>query len=112
MLENPETTYNFEVADFHTYYVGSTEVLVHNKCRGKNKLRPDSNATGSHTVFKRNSSGEIVGYATYEPNSKNPSGFDEVFRFDKYGKHGKVIGSHVHLQNGEVRPAYFWEIPK
>ena len=27
--DEPETTYNFEVADFHTYYVG-TGVLVHN----------------------------------------------------------------------------------
>ena len=31
-LERPETTYNFEVTDFHTYYVGKNEVLVHNKC--------------------------------------------------------------------------------
>ena len=27
-----ETTYNFEVADFHTYYVGVNGLLVHNKC--------------------------------------------------------------------------------
>ena len=31
-LEQPETTYNFEVEDFHTYFVGESEVLVHNKC--------------------------------------------------------------------------------
>ena len=29
-LAAPETTYNFEVADFHTYYVGNNGVLVHN----------------------------------------------------------------------------------
>ena len=35
-LETPVTTYNFEVSDFHTYYVGKTDILVHNKCfRGK-----------------------------------------------------------------------------
>ena len=34
-LENPETTYNFEVEDFHTYYVGENSVCVHNaKCGG------------------------------------------------------------------------------
>ena len=27
-----QTTYNFEVADFHTYYVSDSKVLVHNKC--------------------------------------------------------------------------------
>ena len=32
LLESPETTYNFEVEGFHTYYVGNTEVLVHNRC--------------------------------------------------------------------------------
>lgn len=29
-LETPEATYNFEVEDFHTYYVGEQSVLVHN----------------------------------------------------------------------------------
>ena len=31
-LVAPETTYNFEVADFHTYYVTDSKVLVHNTC--------------------------------------------------------------------------------
>ena len=29
LLEAPITVYNFEVEDFHTYYVGDTSVLVH-----------------------------------------------------------------------------------
>ena len=33
ILETPVKTYNFEVADFHTYYVGTNKVLVHNKCK-------------------------------------------------------------------------------
>jgi hypothetical protein len=32
MLEAPVTVYNFEVEDFHTYYVGDNSVLVHNAC--------------------------------------------------------------------------------
>ena len=32
LLESPETTYNFEVEDYHTYYVSTVEVLVHNAC--------------------------------------------------------------------------------
>ena len=36
ILEAPVTVYNFEVEDFHTYYVGENEILVHNKCfRGR-----------------------------------------------------------------------------
>lgn len=31
-LEEPVTVYNFEVKDFHTYFVGECGVLVHNMC--------------------------------------------------------------------------------
>ena len=30
-ISTPEATYNFEVAEYHTYYVGSG-ILTHNKC--------------------------------------------------------------------------------
>ena len=32
ILEAPVAVYNFEVEGFHTYFVGSTGVLVHNRC--------------------------------------------------------------------------------
>ena len=32
VLEEPVQVYNFEVADWHTYYVSGTGVLVHNSC--------------------------------------------------------------------------------
>lgn len=32
ILESPVTVYNFEVEDFHTYYVSNSEILVHNMC--------------------------------------------------------------------------------
>lgn len=32
ILESPVKVYNFEVQDFHTYYVGKNSVLVHNYC--------------------------------------------------------------------------------
>ena len=32
-LETAETTYNFEVECFHTYYVSESNVLVHNMCK-------------------------------------------------------------------------------
>ena len=31
-MESPIKVYNFEVADFHTYYVGESSILVHNTC--------------------------------------------------------------------------------
>ena len=32
ILEAPITVYNFEVEDYHTYYVGESSILVHNIC--------------------------------------------------------------------------------
>lgn len=38
ILETPATVYNFEVEDWHTYYVSESAVFVHNQC-GMNNLR-------------------------------------------------------------------------
>ena len=48
-LLEPEVTYNFEVADYHTYYVGECNVLVHNMCGKKpgNKAKVHGKAHGS-----------------------------------------------------------------
>ena len=41
-LSSPETTYNLEVEDFHTYYVGEYSVCVHNKNCGANEQWVDT----------------------------------------------------------------------
>jgi len=50
LLENPVNVYNFEVQDFHTYFVGNVSVLVHNECgpmtsRGSSAVKQPSNLT-------------------------------------------------------------------
>jgi hypothetical protein len=37
ILEAPITVYNFQVADYHTYYVSSNGLLVHNMCAKANQ---------------------------------------------------------------------------
>ncbi len=39
LLESPALVYNFEVEDFHTYYVSEYEVLVHNMCTQRAAMR-------------------------------------------------------------------------
>ena len=34
LLEAPVTVYNFQVEDYHTYFVGESSVRVHNDCKG------------------------------------------------------------------------------
>ena len=45
ILENPIKVYNFEVEDFHTYFVGESGILVHNgkKCTSTNNSNSTQN---------------------------------------------------------------------
>ena len=51
-LDNPVTVYNFEVEDFHTYYVSEQKVLVHNTCAATAKNATKSKYWKESTVFK------------------------------------------------------------
>jgi len=60
--ENQYTiVYNFEVADYHTYYVSDDLVLVHNDCGpcGKTLMLPDNNSPTALLETKLNFTGEI-----------------------------------------------------
>lgn len=49
-LEEPVTVYNFEVADFHTYFVGDSGVLVHNTCPQNSTGTSQQNNAGTSQV--------------------------------------------------------------
>ncbi|MBK9261550.1 MAG: hypothetical protein IPM54_17310 [Polyangiaceae bacterium] len=86
--------------------------------RGGNRLAPDSSAGGAHSTFKTNTHGKVSGYAEWRPNSRNPSGFDQVKRVDtQYANPHTDRGvptPHVHEKSAplEVRPARPDELPK
>ena len=40
LLESPVKVYNFQVEDYHTYYVAESGVLVHNSCSDFKKIDP------------------------------------------------------------------------
>ncbi|MBO9881105.1 RHS repeat-associated core domain-containing protein [Xanthomonas sp. D-109] len=87
--------------------------------RAKNKLKPDSNAGGAHSVLKRDVNGKITNTATYEVNPKNPSGFQQVKRVDVTGsEHRNSDGTVVptpHVSEGggrNVRPAEPDDLPR
>lgn len=61
-LEEPVTVYNFEVADFHTYFVGESCVLVHNICDDGNALyRKMSESEYEQTIATNQLQGQIPG---------------------------------------------------
>jgi hypothetical protein len=56
ILESPVKVYNFEVEDFHTYFVGNSGVLVHNECKGGDKT-PDGYEFTKHGAERVNERG-------------------------------------------------------
>ena len=72
-LETPETTYNFEVEDFHTYFVGENPVCVHNAGCNINQM---------NTQIKK---------------GQAPKGIERVDKAQPSVKNSKI---HVHFKDG------------
>jgi hypothetical protein len=102
------------------------ETLEVVKKAGRKRLVPDANATGAHTVFRRDSlTGKVTHYETYRPqaNLRNPNPWESIKRFDNSGKidqshFNKVLKKeiyepHVHDPSfpGGIRAPQSWEIP-
>lgn len=62
LLESPVAVYNFEVEGFHTYYVGDTEVLVHNKCGPEHGNSLSTSKPAEGYVLKHRDTHEILKY--------------------------------------------------
>ncbi|MHB9089754.1 MAG: hypothetical protein ACYC5A_11165, partial [Thermoleophilia bacterium] len=89
--------------------------------RAKNKLAPNPDAKGAHSVFTIDEeTGNIRSYETYkrQTNAQNPNPWELEKRFDTGHGHydkstGKHIDPHVHDASSPsgVRPPKPWEIP-
>ena len=93
---------------------------------GRNRFVPDTNATGAHTVFRKDPlTAKISHYETFRPqtNIRNPNPWESVKRFDgpqhEHYHFNKVLkkrvyAPHVHDAHypGGVRLPEVWEIPK
>lgn len=81
----------------------SKSLVDKNVGKMKNALKPNKNAKGEHTSFKRDKQGNITNYRTYEYNkiyfNKNPKsgGFVKSKGYDGKGKpHNGVNTPHIH----------------
>ena len=60
LLESPETTYNFEVEDYHTYYVGDTSIWTHNKCGADHGNSLSTKKPTQGYVLKENGTNRVL----------------------------------------------------
>ena len=60
LLESPETTYNFEVEDYHTYHVGESSVWTHNKCGAEHGNSLSTKKPAQGYVLKENGTNRVL----------------------------------------------------
>ena len=109
ILEAPVVVYNFEVADYHTYFVGTNGVLVHNSC--SQTLPRDGTKVDSTKALDMADSYLGKGYTEMSPGRfVSADGLRQVRRgnSDILGLHGN--GPHINyecLQPNPYRPGKF-----
>ena len=104
-------------ADLRWYPSTSSTV---NTGRARNNITPNVNATGAHVVYKADATtGQVTNYTVYKENPLNPTGFDEVIRYDGVGAPhtnsvtGQRLMPHVHDKTalGGLRSPHMSERP-
>ena len=73
ILEAPVTVYNFEVEDFHTYYVSDSAILVHNACKPTSPVKVSDSALKGVDVhsFKGEFVGNVSRWDVYKDTANN-----------------------------------------
>ena len=103
--KTPQTTYNFEVADFHTYYVG-TGVLVHNKNCGFGKYKDGMKMTEDEAL---DAAQDFLGEGYREVSADRFVSADGMRQVRMSPKDLAVVNNHAgspHLNFDVLRPKY------
>ena len=91
-LTEAETTYNFEVADFHTYYVTEKDILVHNVCGEILDKVPDGyKPTYKNGVYDPNPKHGMVQHGRSSPGLSPEYGQYALDNAIPYPKGGKAL---------------------
>ena len=98
-LEIPETTYNFEVADFHTYYVSDSKILVHNDCSSDKKALVE--------IIKENGKSNPISMSDAETLVQWGKEYGLNVRIDMGHTTGSLVSRSPHLHTGFNS----WHIP-
>ena len=101
-LAVPQTTYNFEVADFHTYFVGENPVCVHNLCNkeaenvakelGYSKVKGQQ--SHGQAIFTNKKAPSEVRYITADIDSHNGGFWKGASSIKKLGSKSTRFGTY------------------
>ena len=96
ILESPIKVYNFEVEEFHTYFVGENRVLVHNMCKTSDSGEIFLDQEKTHESARNTLVNELDKTGTFTNGAKPYIG-----RLEKSYGYGKQIGTQS--LDGKVR---------
>ena len=96
VYDEPITVYNFEVEDFHTYFVSNTSVLVHNSCyENENRIPKDSETVLKNGSYSRTNY-EVKGAKVYQKGKyyyhRDTLHTGKSAHLEVYNKRGKHLG--------------------
>ena len=86
-------TYNFEVEDYHTYYVGKNSVLVHNACQTPNQKALTE-------LIKENGKSNPISMSDAETLVTWGSEYNMPIRIDMGHSVGSAVSRAPHLHTG------------
>ena len=97
ILESPIKVYNFEVQDFHTYFVGECGVLVHNECKtdwGAAHTKKNENHNNAIEIELDNALANGANKSSIRKNKWQVDANDN-YVLDSRGKHRRPDASYV-----------------
>ena len=97
ILESPIKVYNFEVEDFHTYFVGECGVLVHNECKtdwGAAHTKKNENHNNAIEIELDNALANGANKSSIRKNKWQVDANDN-YVLDSRGKHRRPDASYV-----------------
>ena len=97
ILETPVTVYNFQVEDYHTYFVTNAAILVHNSCKKYYKAtRTDTGIEIGPEISKKQALSRVRKGGDVYANSRSAA---KSLAKDAYGKSRVIDDFHEYLVN-------------
>ena len=96
VLTMPEMTYNFEVADYHTYYVSDSKVLVHNVCKYYETMRTEKRVVRGREITKKQALNRVRNGKDVLTNSRSSA---KALAKKAFGNSKVYSGIHDNLYN-------------
>lgn len=104
-LTEPVIVYNFEVEDWHTYYVSEDEILVHNTCM-VTKSGKETELFLPDEFYNKNLPSQVTPGTKYLPKYDEVGNVKQIKMYDDYGRESGWVDYTNHAFGNVNSPHY------